>query len=201
MNIVKLTREQTPEAVEVLLSAFRDYPVMRFILKNTRAEDYDQQLRAILGFYCEARFAKNRPVLGILQEDSLIAVTLIDESSLKPWAEQQTELDRLRAAIGEEAYSRLELYETITARAEPAEPHYFVGMIGVRPEHHGKGYGKILLNEARKLSERDPRSIGVCLTTEDEQNVKFYQHCGYHIIAETDIDRELHSWCMLLPTL
>jgi ribosomal protein S18 acetylase RimI-like enzyme len=201
VTLHRLTREQKPEAVSVLISAFHDYPVMCYALKDISGTDYDRRLRAIIEFYCEARFAKDRPVFGIRENDLLVAVTLIDETSLKPWAELESELNRLKAAIGERAYRRLELYEAITGRSEPSEPHYFVGMIGVRPDHHGKGYGRILLNEAKKMSEADPRSIGVCLSTEDKENVKFYQHCGYHIIAEADIANELHSWCMFLPTL
>lgn len=198
MKIERLNREQKTETVGVLVAAFYDYPVMRFVLKTTGAE-YETQLQAIMEFYCEARLAKARTLLGIRQDDVLVAVALMDESSLKPWAEMQSALARLKAIIGESAYSRLEMYETMSNRAEPAEPHHFLGMIGVRPEHHGKGYARAILDEVKKMSAADPRSAGVCLSTEDPENVALYKYFGYRIVAEVDIE-ELHSWCMFLPT-
>jgi len=198
MTLQKLTRDHKRQCIQVLTIAFHDYPVMRFILRN-KSPEYESHLEAIIDFYCEARFAKDRPVLGIMDSDSLVAVALLDVSSLKPWAEQQTELERLKKIVGDEAYARVEVYERTTAAAEPSEPHHFLGMMGVLPEHRGKNYGRILLEEVKKISAADPQSSGVCLTTEDLQNVRYYERCGYKVISETDI-AELHSWCMFLPT-
>jgi len=197
MTVEKLTREEKPEIVSVLVAAFYNYPVMRFILRNS--PDYEIHLKAIMEFYSEARLSKMRPVLGVRADDSLVAVALVDVSSLKPWFELKTELVRLKTTIGEEAYSRLELYETKTAGAEPAYPHHFLGMLAVRPEHRGKGYSRMLLEEVRRLSITDPESSGICLTTEDPENVRLYQHFGYQVVSETDIE-DLHSWCMFLRT-
>lgn len=198
MKLQRLTRKEKSEAVEVLASAFHDYPVMRFVLK-TKGEEYARQLKALMEFYCEARLAKNRPVLGIRKEDLLVAVALIDETSLRPWAEMQSELLRLKGIIGEEAYSRLELYERLSSRGEPSTPHHFLGMIAVRPEHQGKGYSRVLMDAVKHMSAEDPQSSGVCLSTEDLENVRLYKHFGYQIIAEIDIEG-LHSWCMFLST-
>jgi GNAT superfamily N-acetyltransferase len=197
-EICRLKNEEKKEAVSVLVSAFYDYPVMRFILKNAGG-NYDSKLDAVLSFYTEARFAKGAPVLGVRENETLVAVALVDQSSLKPWASLRTSLAELEKMIGNEAYARLELYERITGAAEPKNPHYFLGMLAVRKEHQGKGYSRILLDEVRNMSLSDAHSTGVCLTTEDEANVRLYQHFGYQVISESDIE-ELHSWCMFLPT-
>ena len=198
MKIERITRKEKSEAVEVLRSAFHDYPVMRFVLR-TKGEEYATQLKTLMEFYCEARLAKDRPVLGIRNGDSLVAVALIDETSLKPWAEMQTELIRLKEIIGKEAYLRLELYEKLSSRGEPSTPHHFLGMIAVRPEYQGKGYARVLMDAVKQISFADAHSSGVCLSTEDPENVRIYEHFGYRIIAEIDIE-ELHSWCMFLST-
>ena len=197
-KIERLTRNSKSEIVDVLIAAFHEYPVMRFVLKDGGSA-YDLRLKAIMEFYTEARLAKDRPVLGIREHGILAAVALVDETSLKPWAELRSELRRLKESIGENAYARLELFEKSCAKVEPAEPHYFLGMIGVRPESRGKGYARPILDEVKNMSIADSTSTGVCLSTEDIENVSLYQHFGYRIIAETDID-ELHSWCMFLAT-
>ena len=199
MNMIRLTRENKLEAVDALTAAFYDYPVMRYVL-STNGTEYDTQVRALVGFFCEARFAKEGHVIGIRDENSLIAVGLVDEAVQKLWSEREAEQLRLKEAIGENAYSRLELYETLSSRGEPQAPHYFVGMLGVRPEHQGKGYARQILNTVKEMSIQDHQSTGVCLSTEQPDNVSFYEHFGYRVIAEIKID-ELHSWCLFLPTL
>ncbi len=198
MKLDRLTREQKGEVVEVLMSAFHNYPVMRFVLK-TSGEEFLAQLKVLMEFYCEARLAKNRPVVGVRKDDLLVAAALIDETSLKPWAEMESELNRLKQVIGAEAYARLELYEKMSSRAEPDTPHHFLGMIAVRPEYQGKGYARFLLDTVKGMAMADTKSTGVCLSTEDLENVSLYRHFGYRVIAEVDIG-DLHSWCMFLPT-
>src|SRR5688572_21492005 len=172
---------------------------MRFVLK-TEGTVYEKQLNALVAFFCEARYAKDGIVLGIQEKDGLMAVALIDEAIQKPWPEMENELGHLKQEIGEEAFARLELYEKMSSRAEPKDPHYLIGMIGVRPEHHRKGYARAILERVKDLSTRDRRSIGVCLNTENPDNVPFYERFGYRTIAEVQI-QDLHSWCMFLPTL
>jgi GNAT superfamily N-acetyltransferase len=197
-EICRLKEDKKNEAVSVLVSAFYDYPVMRYILRDAGTL-YDTKLDSVLTFYTEARFAKGAPVLGVRENGSLVAVALIDESSLKPWASLPAALDRLKQIIGDDAYSRLELYEKITGAAEPVVPHYFLGMLAVRKEHQGRGFSRLLLNEVERLSACDPLSTGICLTTEDEANVRLYEHFGFQVISESEIE-ELHSWCMFLST-
>jgi GNAT superfamily N-acetyltransferase len=194
----RLTRENKLEVVNTLMAAFYDYPVMRFVLK-TKGAEYDEQVTALIAFFCEARLAKEGLVMGIRNENRLIAVGLVDEAVQKPWHEWEAEHLRLKEAIGDEAYSRLELYETLSSRAEPQEPHYFVGMLGVLPEHQGEGHARKILDAVKDLSIQDQRSAGVCLSTERLENVSLYEHFGYRVIAEVKID-QMQSWCMFLPT-
>jgi GNAT superfamily N-acetyltransferase len=199
MKVETLTRQEKTEAVSVLIAAFHDYPVMRYMLK-TLGSEYEQQLKAIMEFYCEARFAKEGLVLGIRSGDSLTAVALVDRASHKPWDQLKSEMERLKGIIGESAFSRLQWYEDLSSRSQPQVSHYYLGMIAVRPENQGQGYARAILDHVKALSAGDPKSAGVCLSTELPDNVRLYEHFGYRIIAEVDIE-ELHSWCMFLPTL
>jgi ribosomal protein S18 acetylase RimI-like enzyme len=196
MEIQRLSRNDKAEVSTVLCSAFHNYPVLRFVL-HTTGDEYEKHLKALVNFNIEARFLKDSPVLGIRKNGVLIAAALLDEPSLEPVQPAQKELEKLRIIIGDEAYQRNFQYETESSRYEPESPHHFLGMIGVLPEHQGKGYARDLLNEVREISFAHPTSSGVCLSTEDSENVRFYQRFGYRVIAEMDI-RELHSWCMFL---
>ncbi len=198
MKIEKLTREHMSEVVSVLCSAFHDYPVMRFVLKSTGA-NYENDLKALVGFFCEVRLTRNWPVLGIRAEDgTLIAAALVNDLVLHPLPLPDEPLQQLKKTIGQEAYERLVAYENQSSIGEPKVPHHFLGMIGVHPHHQKKGYAATLMNFVKEMASKNSESNGVCLSTEIPSNVPFYEHHGYRVISEADVG-ELHSWCMFLP--
>lgn len=197
MKIEKLTRENKSEVLSVLCAAFHDYPVMRFVLKSTGA-DYEKDLNALIGFFCEVRLTRNWPVLGIRGEDgTLVAAALVNDVLLNPLPLPEQPLQQLRKTIGEEAYERLVAYENQSSIGEPKVLHHFLGMIGVHPNYQKKGYAGALMDYVKEMASENPESNGVCLSTEIPWNVRFYEHYGYGVISEADVG-ELHSWCMFL---
>jgi GNAT superfamily N-acetyltransferase len=194
MNIQRLSRDEKPEVVSVLMSAFYEYPVIRFVLRNTGPE-FENHLRGLVSFYSEVRYLRNWPVVGIRSNGKLVAVALINNPVAKLLPLPQEQLNHLRSIIGDAAFHRLELYEEKSSEGEPKKPHHFLGMIGVLPEFQGKGYGAALLNAVKEMSDADANSTGVCLSTESSGNVPLYEHFGYRVISEVDIEG-MHSWCM-----
>ena len=197
MKIERLTREHKAEVVSVLSAAFHDYPVMRFVLKSEGA-DYEKDLNALVGFFCEVRLTRDWPVLGIRAEDgSLAAAALVNDVLLNPLPLPEEPLQQLKQTIGEEAYERLVAYENQSSIGEPKVLHHFLGMIGVHPNYQKKGNAAALMNFVKEIASKNPDSNGVCLSTEIPWNVRFYEHHGYRVISEADVG-ELHSWCMFL---
>ncbi len=193
--IARLTRGDKADAVEVLAAAFRDYPVMRFVLKDA-GPAYDDRLRALIGFFCDLRFTRDFPVLGLRDGGELVAVAGINEPEPGPWP------PALRAAwaatgeaIGAAALDRLERFEEASAGLEPSAPHYYLGIIGVRPSLQGRGFARRLIDELVGLSQSHPRSTGIALTTEQQGNVPIYRRFGFEVVGEADVD-ELHTWVM-----
>ena len=190
--IERITKADREEAVDVLVVAFCEYPVMRFVIEDGIV-DYDSELRSLIGFYCDKRLVNGWPVLGIRHDGLLAAVALISKPTSGTAELAELEAD-LRAALGEAAHGRMELFERTSDANEPPGPHYFVGMLGVRPEHQGMGYGKALLRRAMELAV-ETGLAGVCLSTEDPDNVRFYKHLGFEEVGEADVGK-LHTWCL-----
>ena len=107
--------------------------------------------------------------------------------------------ENLKARIGPEASSRLEAYSRLADTDRPSEPHYQLGMIGVDPQHQGKGYGGQLLGTLKEMSESHPKSMGVWLDTENPRNVPYYQHFGYEIKAHSTLG-DVDIWGMYRPS-
>jgi ribosomal protein S18 acetylase RimI-like enzyme len=198
VTVERLTEADRERVIDVLAAAFRDYPVMRFVLSDAAAA-YDQRLRELIGFYCDKRLIHDWPVLGIRQGQGLVAAALVTapgEVTESPEVRRKHIL--LARAIGRDAYERMARYERESSDGEPKDPHYFLGMLGVAPGHQGNAYGRLLLEHIQTMSEADPISTGVSLSTENPPNVAYYERVGYHVIGEADVD-DIHTWCMFRP--
>ena len=198
VTIDRLTEADREKVIDVLAAAFYDYPVMRFVLSDAGAA-YNQRLRDLIGFYCDTRLIHDWPVLGIRQGQEFVAAALVTAPGT---GTESPEFRRkhlgLAHAIGRDAYERMERYERESSGQESWDPHYYLGMLGVAPSHQGSGYGRLLLEHIQAMSEGDPISTGVSLSTEDLSNVAYYERVGYRVIGEADVG-EIHTWCMFRP--
>ena len=198
VTIERLTEADRERVIDVLAAAFRDYPVMRFVLSDAGVE-YDQRLRDLVGCYCDKRLINHWPVLGIRQGQEYVAAALVTAPGEVPESpEFRRAHQRLARAVGRDAYDRMKRYERESSHGEPKDSHYFLGMLGVAPGHQGTGYGRLLLEHIQAMSESDPISTGVSLSTEDPSNVAYYERVGFRAIAETDVGH-IHTWCMFRP--
>jgi GNAT superfamily N-acetyltransferase len=197
-TVVHLGAESLDEATDALCDAFRDYPVMRFVLKDA-GEDYTRRLRALVAFFTDSRLARGYPVLGLRRDGRLLAAANVNPSHRRAAPRSLREhRDRLDATIGEAAVRRYEAFAASGDPFEPAEPHVHLGMIGVRREAQGQGLARVLLERVHALSAADPESVGVTLTTEMPGNVALYEHFGYTVRGHARLD-ELESWSMFRP--
>jgi hypothetical protein len=73
--VTQLPLEDIHQAVTVLCDAFRDYPVMRYVLGT--ADDYERRLHTLIGFFVSARVFREEPVLGIYDRDGTLAATAL----------------------------------------------------------------------------------------------------------------------------
>ncbi len=64
----------------------------------------------------------------------------------------------------------------------PAEPHWYLPMIGVDPAHQGAGIGSALMAEALKAVDRD--GAIAYLESSNPRNISLYQRHGFKVIGE-----------------
>ena len=101
--------------------------------------------------------------------------------------------------LGHEARLRYEAFGEACAPLLVTEPHIHLNMIGTLREARGQGYGRILLEYVHAMSERDPGSRGVSLTTENPENVPLYKAFGYEITGHTRVSSEVETWAFYRP--
>ncbi len=186
------------EVIDVFCEAFRDYPVMRFVLGGGRT-DYERDLRRLIGFFVMTRALRGEYLFGIRAESGLEAAATVS----RPGAPSPPEVIALRdetwALLGSDARARYETYGSACAPFERPEPHLHLNMIGVRRAAQRTGLGRLLLDHVHALSRDDPRSAGVSLSTENPVNVALYEHVGYVFTGHSRVGPGLETWALYRP--
>jgi GNAT superfamily N-acetyltransferase len=197
--IESFSKTDRSNVIAALCSAFRDYSTMRYMLGDS-ADDYDIQLAELIGYYVDSRLMRDWPVIGVRADGEIVAVAMGNKpaATSAPHTLKRAYV-RLRDCLEADAFERMAAFEAVSDRIEPDYPHFFLGMLGVNPNHQGKGYAAALIERFRDLSAADCRSKAVVLSTEDPNNLPFYKKMGFHVIADAEVG-ELHTWCLAMPT-
>lgn len=199
MSVRALSAGEARPATEILCEAFFEYPVMRWVLQSAGA-DYGRRLARMVGFFVTARTFRGEPLLGIDHEGRLGAVAMLSDPSGPPSPpELGVEREAMWSDLGQEAHARYEAFGEACAPLLVTEPHLHLNMIGTLREARGKGYGRVLLEYVHTMSERDPDSGGVSLTTEDPANVPLYESFGYEITGHATVSAEVQTWAFYRP--
>jgi ribosomal protein S18 acetylase RimI-like enzyme len=94
----------------------------------------------------------------------------------------------LQRHLGKEIMNRLMAFSTAVDdlhKKHLFSPHCYLFFIGVDPSYQGKGYAARLL---RPMLERlDREQIPCYLNTQNEENVRLYEHFGFKVIDKVTI--------------
>ncbi len=198
-EIKRLRIENRSAVVDLFVDSFYDYPLIKHMLQPD-AGDYRLAISLLMGFWIDIYLLNEWPLIGIKSNRELVAAAILTPpNGMLTSVDQRGLQDQFRAEVGDLAYTRMEKFERESERGLPESPHYFLGILGVSSNKQRQGYGATLLKEIRRLSDEDILSSGVCLTTEIQVNVAYYQRHGYHVLQENVINN-VASWCMYLET-
>ena len=72
-----------------------------------------------------------------------------------------------------------------TEQYRPAEPHWYLSLIGIEPAHRNKGYAGALLRHALHQCDRD--HLPACLWSSNPQNLSLYLRHGFEIAGTIQV--------------
>jgi GNAT superfamily N-acetyltransferase len=79
----------------------------------------------------------------------------------------------------------------------PAEPHWYLPLIGTDPIHQGKGYGSALLAHALRRCDRD--RLPAYLESSSPANIPIYERHGFKVIGKIQQGSSPTLYPMLRP--
>jgi ribosomal protein S18 acetylase RimI-like enzyme len=166
---------------EILGDAFRDDPVMSWLIPN------DRRRHAGMPVYFRA-VAKH-----VYLPHHLVYLTT-DASGAALWLPAGVSADsapmlpalglawRLFWATGVGGLRRANTLLTAFHANHPAEPHYYLHAVGVRHGQQGRGIGSALIRHVTELCDRERRLA--YLENSNERNLPLYERHGFRVLRE-----------------
>ncbi len=192
-QLQQLREDQIEESSRLVGRAFQDDPLFVYCFPNP----IERKIKSVT--HCEYLI-----LLGILSGEVYTASSEIEGVAVwhpyaiddKKLGKQSKEIIRRLRKIKREEFSdplfieRMGIFEEIANSFQNQYvnfPHWYLGIIGVDPIYQGKGYGSKLLK--MKLAEIDEQNLPCYLHTENERNVKFYEHFGFELIGKEKVPK------------
>jgi len=181
--IVRLDASARNEAISILVHAYRDEPTFRYLFDH-RKPGYQQRVRATVRELIDLYFELDQEAIGILVNDSLVAVAFIGEPELRlNLSDQISWRIRMTLTAGFASTRRyMDYHERIKALLPQPQAHQ-LPLMGVNPAYQNKGYGRMLLKTVETLCAENPRGSGLVLDTGSSAYLPFYESEGFRSIG------------------
>ena len=80
----------------------------------------------------------------------------------------------------------------------PDGSHWYLAVLGVRPDHHGRGHGSALLRDLDHHVASDPAPI--YLETDRPESARFYRARGFETRTQVELEG-VTCHCLVKPSL
>ncbi len=192
-TIVRLDQSSVGEAKSLLYNAYRYEPTFQYLF-DAGKPGYDQRVRATIREGVELHFSMGQEAIGLVHEDSLVAVAFISRPDIRlNLVEQFSWRIRMMLTAGFSATNRFIEYHEGVMACLPKGVSHRLPLLGVHPKHQSKGFGRALMGAVERICREDPRSCGIGLDTGNSRYLKFYESLGYQKVGEVRLGKVVET--------
>jgi len=196
-NLTQIDKSMAKPAIESLLKAFRDYPLLTYYfpdeIHREKVAYYFVSCSVYTGISYGEVYAPSTNVEGIAIwfPPDTYPVSILRTIKSIPL--------RKLFGLGKEGGGKMKqvggYLDKVHKRLAPYD-HWFLNTIGIDPRYQGEGYATKLMKPV--LNILDKKGLPCYLDTLDEKNVGIYEHFGFKVIEESNItNTHLTNWAML----
>jgi ribosomal protein S18 acetylase RimI-like enzyme len=178
-GIRKATRTDADRLIHHLVRAFDDDPMANYMLRQDARRD-----KGFNGFFRICLCTMSLPHDQVYTTEDCIGGALWHPpgTSHLPLISQLKLLPGIIRSVGFRGMGRAMDVFSVLDKVHPGEAHYYLQVLGVDPDHQGKGLGSALL---RPVLERcDQEGCGAYLENSKEENTAFYTRHGFAVTDE-----------------
>lgn len=188
ITIGPMTRPDLSQVSALLSTAFAQDPSYQYFLADSKEAERARLRTQLVGFIVACHWQAGGVVWGVRRDNQLLACALLEVPVSTCWRvlAMLRHLPRLLGKVPLAVIMRMNRYAAHSRNGLPANFDYYLVKIGVAPSQQGRGYGKQLL---RALLEHCRTLTSVlALDTENPDKVSLYQHLGFQLHDEYQID-------------
>lgn len=200
VQIRKATPEDAERVVETMVAAFVTDPAWDFITGGDRERVdplfaralFDSRVHSGTVWISDDCSAAALWELRDIASDvtTPLKSTSGEDAAAQAWA-------TYRAAVGEQTWDRLEVYEAELELRAPARPYWYLGVLATHPNFHNQGLASALL--AHTFAIADEAHLACWLETEEPENITFYENRGFTESIEFALPDGTRVWWMGRP--
>ena len=192
-TMVRLDPSSIGEAKSLLYHAYRHEPTFQYLFDASKP-GYDQRVRATIREGIELHFATDQDAIGLVAEDTLVAVAFIGSPDIRMnLAEQLNWRIRMTLTAGFASTRRFIEYHQQVVACLPGDVHHHLPLMGVHPKFQSRGYGRKLMGAVERICRESPRSSGIGLDTGNYRYLKFYESLGYRKVGEVRLGKVVEN--------
>ena len=168
-EIVVATPQHRDRIVASLVAAFAKDPVLRHLFPDD--ETYPEHAAAFFGHLFDKRV--HRDTVWTIEGGAATAIWEPPSGSDTPAEEIDLPAD---------ARARMRAYDDAVHAVLPAEPFWYLGVLGTHPASAGRRWGRAVMAEGLRRAARD--GLPAVLETSTPGNVDLYRRAGWEVLCE-----------------
>lgn len=196
-GLVTVSRTEGKQAAQTLARAFYDYPLLRYYYPDDARREKISYFFVASGIY--SGIYRGEVYTTSVNMEGIAVWILSDYYSMAFSRIIRSVPFSVILGLLRNGFQKMQpVGDYLDKSHERLAPfkHMYLQMIGVDPQHQGKGYGGKLIKPM--LARLDEEKMLCYLETLDEKNVGLYEHLGFKLIEESDISgTTLTCWAML----
>ena len=183
MDIMEKISVRTAKATDqdrtiaVIVLGFSADPIARWVYPE--ADDYLSYFPRIVKALGGSAF-RNRTAYHV---DRFLGAALWLSPGVNPNDEEMASL--VQDTVGEDKLEQVFSLLEQMGSYHPAEPHWYLPLIGVDPTQQGKGYGDALMAHALTICDRD--MVPAYLESTNPRNIPLYRRHGFEVLGTIQV--------------